>query len=64
MCFDGAWVENKGVLMTYHYRQVPHEKREALIEKTKKLIVDGGFKVQKSYIKLSSRILKVISIKI
>ena len=50
--------------MTYHYRQVPHEKREALIEKTKKLIVDGGFKVQKSYIKLSSRILKIISIKI
>ena len=31
--------------MTYHYRQVPQEKREALIEKTKKLIVDGGFKV-------------------
>ena len=51
--------------MTYHYRQVPHEKREALIEKTKKLIVDGGFKVQKSYIKLSSRIPKIyISIKI
>ena len=31
--------------MTYHYRQVPHEKREDLIEKAKKLIVDGGFKV-------------------
>jgi len=45
VCFHGAWVENKGVLMTYHYRQVPQEKREALIEKTKKLIVDGGFKV-------------------
>ena len=49
--------------MTYHYRQVPHEKREALIEKTKKLIVDGGFKVQKSYIKLSSRILKIFQSK-
>lgn len=35
--------------MTYHYRQVPHEKREDLIEKAKKLIVDGGFKVLLSY---------------
>ena len=50
VCFHGAWVENKGVLMTYHYRQVPQEKREELIEKAKKLIVHGGFKVNTSNI--------------
>ena len=31
--------------MTYHYRQVSQDKRESLIEKAKKIIVDGGFKV-------------------
>merc|ERR1719461_925084 len=27
-CKDGAWVENKGVLLTYHFRNVPIENRE------------------------------------
>ena len=45
--------------MTYHYRQVPQEKREALIEKTKKLIVDGGFKVSISHIIFVSSILNL-----
>ena len=40
--------------MTYHYRQVPHEKREDLIEKAKKLIVDGGFKVLLIYFNIGS----------
>ena len=46
--------------MTYHYRQVPQEKREALIEKTKKLIVDGGFKVSISNIRFSSSFSKLL----
>ena len=25
-CGEGAWVENKGILLTYHYRNVPVEK--------------------------------------
>ena len=29
---DGAWVEPKGLLVAWHYREVPKEKREALIE--------------------------------
>lgn len=45
VCRDGAWVENKGVLLTYHYREVPQEKRSVLVPKAKKIIMDGGFKV-------------------
>jgi len=45
VCQHGAWVENKGVLLTYHYREVPVEKRNDLIARAKKLIIDSGFKV-------------------
>ena len=45
VCQDGAWVENKGVLLTYHYREVPQEKRGTLVPKAKKMIMEGGFKV-------------------
>merc|ERR1719242_2363812 len=33
VCVHGAWVENKAELITYHYRQVPENMREALVEK-------------------------------
>ena len=45
MCRDGAWVENKGVLLTYHYREVPSDKREALVPRAKQIITEQGFKV-------------------
>ena len=39
-------MENKGVLLTYHYREVPQEKRDNLVQKAKALIQKGGFKVK------------------
>ena len=39
-------MENKGVLLTYHYREVPQEKRDNLVQKAKVLIQKGGFKVK------------------
>ena len=30
-CREGAWVENKGVLLTFHYRNVAKDKREPLV---------------------------------
>ena len=35
VCHDGAWVENKGVLLTLHYRETPPEKRAELISKAR-----------------------------
>ena len=45
VCQDGAWVENKGVLLTYHYREVPVEKRSNLVDRARELIAKFGFKV-------------------
>ena len=45
VCLDGAWVEDKGQLLTYHYRNVDAEKRPPLVEKAKNLIIEHGFKV-------------------
>ena len=44
-CKDGAWIEDKGVLLCFHYREVPIEKREAIVSTAKKMISEAGFKV-------------------
>ncbi len=46
MCNDGAWVENKGVLLTYHYREVSSEKRQVLVPRAQEIISECGFKVK------------------
>lgn len=43
VCKNGAWVENKGALLTFHYRETPVELREEMVEKARKLIVEFGF---------------------
>ena len=45
VCNDGAWVENKGVLLTYHYREVSSEKRQVLVPRAREIISECGFKV-------------------
>jgi trehalose 6-phosphate synthase/phosphatase len=45
VCVDGAWIEDKGQLMTYHYRNVEAEKRPELVAKAKQIITKGGFKI-------------------
>lgn len=43
VCRDGAWVENKGPLLTFHYRDTPTAIREELVEKARSMIVSFGF---------------------
>ena len=31
--YDGAWVEPKGLLVAWHYREVSRDRREDLLEK-------------------------------
>ncbi len=45
VCKDGAWIEDKGNLLTFHYRNVPAELRPPMVEKAKKMIAEAGFKV-------------------
>ena len=44
-CRDGAWVENKGVLLTFHFRNVPPEKREPIVTRARELITEAGFMI-------------------
>ena len=44
MCRDGAWVENKGPLLTFQYRETPIELRPTMISKATELIESFGFK--------------------
>ena len=55
VCRDGAWLENKGVYLTFHYRNVPMEKRPDLISKASKLIEEAGFQVGSAHSAIESR---------
>ncbi|XP_050537027.1 uncharacterized protein LOC126903096 isoform X1 [Daktulosphaira vitifoliae] len=43
VCKDGAWVENKGVMLTYHYREAPLGKREHFEKRAIEIIESAGF---------------------
>ena len=45
VCKDGAWVEDKGLALTFHYRNVPREKHQEMITKAEEKIKDAGFVV-------------------
>lgn len=55
VCHDGAWVENKGALLTYHYRETPVPLRPGMIEKAERLITGAGFKACKAHCALEAR---------
>uniref|UniRef100_A0A0A1XDM0 Alpha,alpha-trehalose-phosphate synthase [UDP-forming] A n=3 Tax=Zeugodacus cucurbitae TaxID=28588 RepID=A0A0A1XDM0_ZEUCU len=55
VCRDGAWVENKGALLTFHYRETPAELRPAMIEKARGLIIKYGFKATEAHCALEAR---------
>ena len=44
-CQEGAWVENKGALLTFHYRNVPPHSREPLVTRARQLIAKAGFNI-------------------
>jgi len=54
VCRDGAWVENKGALLTFHYRETPNDLRPAMLEKARNLMVQFGFKPAEAHCKFLS----------
>ncbi|GLV40015.1 Trehalose-6-phosphate synthase 1 [Carabus blaptoides fortunei] len=55
VCRDGAWVENKGALLTFHYRETPVNIRNTLIEQAKTLIETAGFKAGKAHMAIEAK---------
>uniref|UniRef100_A0A0A9WQ86 Alpha,alpha-trehalose-phosphate synthase [UDP-forming] A n=2 Tax=Lygus hesperus TaxID=30085 RepID=A0A0A9WQ86_LYGHE len=43
VCHDGAWVENKGVLLTYHYRETPLSMRDYIVKRACEIFHKAGF---------------------
>lgn len=55
MCRDGAWVENKGALLTFHYRETPIEVRPEMVAKAKQLIEDAGFRAGRAHCAIEAK---------
>lgn len=55
VCRDGAWVENKGALLTFHFRETPVQLRPALEKQAIELIESAGFKADRAHCAVESR---------
>ncbi|GIW42577.1 MAG: bifunctional alpha,alpha-trehalose-phosphate synthase (UDP-forming)/trehalose-phosphatase [Candidatus Binatia bacterium] len=51
----GAWVERKGATLTFHYRGVPREEREALVARVREAIVQSGFQARGAHLAVEGR---------
>ncbi|CAG7837219.1 unnamed protein product [Allacma fusca] len=55
LCHDGAWVENKGAVLTFHYRETPVPLRADIVSRAEKLMKENGFNVGKGHCVLEAR---------
>jgi len=55
LALDGAWVENKGYTLTYHYRLAPAEKHVQLCKEVSSIIKNNGFLVRNAHYALEAR---------
>ncbi|KAH8339391.1 hypothetical protein KR074_004033 [Drosophila pseudoananassae] len=55
VCRDGAWVENKGALLTFHYRETPNHLRGAMVDRARSLIEKYGFRATEAHCALEAR---------
>ncbi|XP_071055913.1 uncharacterized protein [Onthophagus taurus] len=55
VCKEGAWVENKGALLTFHYRETPVKKRPPLVEQARKLIEEAGFQATSAHCAIEAK---------
>jgi trehalose 6-phosphate synthase/phosphatase len=55
VCKEGAWVENKGALLTFHYREVPRQLRDAFISRATEIFVEHGFLAHKAPMALEAK---------
>ncbi|CAH1098658.1 unnamed protein product [Psylliodes chrysocephalus] len=52
---DGAWIENKGASLTFHFRECPEEQRSQIETEAQKIIEEANFKVGKAHMALEAR---------
>ncbi|XP_076037361.1 uncharacterized protein LOC143022862 [Oratosquilla oratoria] len=52
---DGAWVEDKGITITFHYREVPAEKRNEITSCAARIFKEVGISIHKSHMAFEGR---------
>lgn len=52
---DGAWIENKGASLTFHFRATPENLKHEIEQTAHKIIEDANFKVGKAHCALEAR---------
>ncbi|XP_075225977.1 trehalose-6-phosphate synthase 1 isoform X2 [Lycorma delicatula] len=55
VCKEGAWVENKGALLTFHYRETPLDLRPEMVKQAKELIESFGFKAGEAHCAIEAK---------
>lgn len=55
VCREGAWVENKGALLTFHFREAPAHLRSKLEEEAERYIKAAGFKAGKAHCAIEAK---------
>ncbi|XP_023020813.1 trehalose-6-phosphate synthase 1 isoform X3 [Leptinotarsa decemlineata] len=55
VCRDGAWVENKGALLTFHFRETPVNLRPALEREATSMIEAAGFNAAKAHCAIEAK---------
>ncbi|XP_039285067.1 alpha,alpha-trehalose-phosphate synthase [UDP-forming] isoform X2 [Nilaparvata lugens] len=55
VCKAGAWVENKGALLTFHYRETPIDVRPEMVAQARALIEAHGFRAGEAHCALEAK---------
>jgi trehalose 6-phosphate synthase/phosphatase len=55
LAVEGAWVEEKGLSLAYHHRQVSEESRPSLLEEARALVREEGFQAFDGPLALEAR---------
>jgi trehalose 6-phosphate synthase/phosphatase len=52
---DGAWTEHKGPTLTYHFRAVPENRRENLVEEVRTIMGQHGYQARDAHCAVEAR---------
>jgi trehalose 6-phosphate synthase/phosphatase len=55
LAVDGAWTEEKGPTLTFHYRAVPEHLREGLITEVHQIVNDAGYQARDAHCAVEAR---------
>jgi len=52
---EGAWTEAKGPTLTFHFREVPENKRAGLVQKARGIMTSHGYQAREAHAALEAR---------